>query len=76
MSIAGRLLRLALGAVTIEALPEGPRGAPRLGEGGAQSRGEVLGANTAAAESVVDYQDHDRADGGHQDAVEVDAGGT
>src|SRR5512146_401492 len=57
-------------------LPGVPRGAPAP-KGGRRpcAGGELLRVNAAAAQRVVHHQDDDRADRGHQDAVEVDAGG-
>src|SRR5512135_1297340 len=52
-----------------------PRGAPAPRGGSAQARGERLRVNAVAAQRMVYHQHDDRADGGHQDAVEVDAGG-
>src|SRR5512144_866464 len=51
-----------------------PRGAPAP-KGGRRpgAGGEPLRANAAAAQRVVHHQDDDRADGGHQNAVEIDA---
>src|SRR5512142_1378038 len=55
-------------------LPGVPRGAPAP-KGGRRpgAGGELLRVNAVTAQRVVHHQDDDRADGGHQDAVEIDA---